>query len=122
VTKDFQGLSPTEEVIAEVSTHLLCKRLHYVLSVNQIHTRVVLSVNQIQTTIYMNLEEPIYLEEPISSGYPAQPGLTWRNRSLPSPTRINLEEPISSGYPAQTGLTWRNRRLPSPTRINLEEP
>ena len=30
-------------------------------------------------------------------GYPAQPGLTsgstWRNRRLPSPTRINLEEP-----------------------------
>ncbi len=26
------------------------------------------------------------------------------------------------GYPAQPGLTWRNRRLPSPTRINLEEP
>ncbi len=23
------------------------------------------------------------------------------------------------GYPAQPGLTWRNRRLPSPTRINL---
>jgi hypothetical protein len=28
---------------------------------------------------------------------------TWRNRRLPSPTRINLEESISSGYPAQTG-------------------
>ncbi len=53
-------------------------------------------------------------------GYTAQPGLTWRNRRLTSPTRINLEEP--SGYPAQPGLTWRNRRLPSPTRINLEEP
>ncbi len=26
------------------------------------------------------------------------------------------------GYPAQPGLIWRNRRLPSPTRINLEEP
>ncbi len=25
-------------------------------------------------------------------------------------------------YPVQPGLTWRNRRLPSPTRINLEEP
>ncbi len=23
------------------------------------------------------------------------------------------------GYPAQPGLTWRNRRLPSPTKINL---
>jgi hypothetical protein len=33
---------------------------------------------------------------------------------------INLEEP--SGYPAQPGLTWRDRRLPNPTRINLEEP
>ena len=33
---------------------------------------------------------------------------------------VNLEEP--SGYPAQPKLTWRNRRLPSPTRINLEEP
>ncbi len=51
--KDFQGLSPAEEVIAEMSTHLLCKRLHYVLSVNWIHTRVFLSVNQIQTTSYM---------------------------------------------------------------------
>ena len=53
VRKDFQGLSPAKEVIAEVSTHLLCKRLHYVLSVNWIHTSVFLSVNQIQTTIYM---------------------------------------------------------------------
>ncbi len=34
-------------------THLLCKRLHYVLSVNRIHTRVFLSVNRIQTTSYM---------------------------------------------------------------------
>ncbi len=23
------------------------------------------------------------------------------------------------GYPAQPGLTWKNHRLPSPTRINL---
>jgi hypothetical protein len=53
VRKDFQGLSPIEEVIAEMSTHLLCKRLHYDLSVNRIHTRVFLSVNQIQTTSYM---------------------------------------------------------------------
>ncbi len=53
VRKDFQGLSPAEEVIAEMSTHLLCKRLHYVLGVNRIHTRVFLSVNQIQTTSYM---------------------------------------------------------------------
>ncbi len=74
--------------------------------------------------------------------------LTWRNRRLPSPTRVNLEEPvrvasptkinlkepISSGYPAQPGLTWRNPSgwpaqpeltwrnpagLPSTTRINL---
>ncbi len=51
--KDFQGLSPAKEVIAEMSTHLLCKRLHYVLSVNQFHTRVFLSVNRIQTTSYM---------------------------------------------------------------------
>ncbi len=51
--KDFQGLSPAEEVIAEMSTHLLFKRLHYVLSVNRIHTRVFLSVNQIETTSYM---------------------------------------------------------------------
>jgi hypothetical protein len=36
-------------------------------------------------------------------GYPAQPGLTWKNRRLPS----------------QPGLTWRNQRIPSPTRINL---
>ncbi len=33
--KDFQGLSPAKEVLAEVSTHLLCKRLHCVLSVNR---------------------------------------------------------------------------------------
>jgi hypothetical protein len=26
------------------------------------------------------------------------------------------------GYPTQPGLTWRNCRLLSPTRINLEEP
>jgi hypothetical protein len=26
------------------------------------------------------------------------------------------------GYPAQPGITWRNHRLPSPTRINLEKP
>ncbi len=48
-----KGVSGIESVIAEVSTHLLCKRLHYVLSVNWIHTRVFLSVNRIQTTIYM---------------------------------------------------------------------
>ncbi len=53
VRKDIQGLSPAKEVIAEVFTHLLCKRLHYVLSVNWIHTRVFLSVSRIQTTIYM---------------------------------------------------------------------
>jgi hypothetical protein len=40
VRKDFQELSPTKEVIAEMSTHLLCKRLQYILSVNRIHTRV----------------------------------------------------------------------------------
>ncbi len=40
-------------------------------------------------------------------GYPAQPGLTWRNHKLPSPTRINLEEP---------------GRVASLTRIILEEP
>ena len=51
--KDFQGLSPAKEMIAEMSTHLLCKRLHYVLSVNRIHTRLFLSVNRIQTTSYM---------------------------------------------------------------------
>ncbi len=38
-------------------------------------------------------------------------GFTWRNRRLPSPTRINLEEPISSGYPTPTGSTWRNQFL-----------
>ncbi len=26
------------------------------------------------------------------------------------------------GFPAQPGSTWRNHRLPSPTRINLKEP
>ncbi len=35
-----------------------------------------------------------YLEEPISSGYPAHL------------SRINLEEPISSGSASTTGLTW----------------
>ncbi len=38
--KFFQGLSPAKEVIAEVSTYLLYKRLHYVLTLNRIHTRV----------------------------------------------------------------------------------
>jgi hypothetical protein len=52
VRKDFRGLSPTKEVIAEMSTHLLCKRLHYVLSVNRIHTRAFFCVNQIQTISY----------------------------------------------------------------------
>jgi hypothetical protein len=28
-----------------------------------------------------------------------------------NPTRINLEKPISSGYPAQPGLTWRLRPI-----------
>jgi hypothetical protein len=53
VRKYFQGLSPAKEVIPEMSTHLLCKRLHYVLSVNRIHTRIFLSVNQIKTTSYI---------------------------------------------------------------------
>ncbi len=49
--KDFQGLRPAKEVIAEIDVYTsLCKRLQYVLSVNRIHTRVFLSVNQIQTT------------------------------------------------------------------------
>jgi hypothetical protein len=53
VRKDFQGLSPTEEVIAEMSTHLLVhERLHCVLSVNRIHTRVFFSVNRIKTISY----------------------------------------------------------------------
>ncbi len=33
-------------------THLLCKRLQYVLSVNRIHTRVFFNVNQIQFISY----------------------------------------------------------------------
>jgi hypothetical protein len=55
VRKDFQGLSPIEEVIAE----MLClhishvhKRLHCVLSVKRIHTRVFICVNQIKTISY----------------------------------------------------------------------
>ncbi len=63
--KDFQGLSPAKEVIAEVSTHLLCKRLHYVLSVNRIHTRVFLSVNRIQTTFYMIIFMTVTVVMPI---------------------------------------------------------
>jgi hypothetical protein len=48
-----------------------------------------------------------------------------------SPTRINLPGGTRQGYPAQPGLTWRNpagltwrnpEGLPSATRINLEEP
>ncbi len=53
--KDFQGLSPTEKVIAEMSTHLLVhKRLHCILSVNQIHTRVFFSVNQIKLLVMIS--------------------------------------------------------------------
>jgi hypothetical protein len=77
----------------------------------------------------INLEEPVRVASPTRislekpSGYPAQPGLTWRNQFLlVTQPRINLEEPISSGYPAHLGLTWRNSRLPSSTRTNLEEP
>ncbi len=44
----------------------------------------------------------VYLNEPLVTQL--KPGLTWRNRRLPSPTRINLEEPV---------------RVASPTRINL---
>jgi hypothetical protein len=48
-----------------VSTHLLCKRLHYVLSVNRIHTRVFLSVNRIQTIIYMIIFMPVTVVMPM---------------------------------------------------------
>jgi hypothetical protein len=41
VRKDFWG-AEEGSVIAEMSTHPLCKRYHYVLSVNRIHTRVFL--------------------------------------------------------------------------------
>ena len=63
----------------------------------------------------------INLEELISSGYPAHLGLTWRNRRLPSPTRINLEEPIRVASPNRVNLE-EPIRVASPTRINLEEP
>ncbi len=54
-------------------------------------------------------------------GYPAQPGFTWRNRRLPSPTRINLEEP--GGLPSPTRINLEKPGgLSSQTRINLEEP
>ncbi len=47
--------------------------------------------------------------------------LTWRNRRLPSPTRINLEEPVRVASP--TGINLEEPvRVASPTRINLEEP
>ncbi len=61
----------------------------------------------------------INLEEP--SGYPAQPGLTWRNRRLPSPTRINLVEPVRVASPTRINLE-EPVRVASPTRIDLEEP
>jgi hypothetical protein len=35
--------------------------------------------------IYFYLDSPIYLEEP--SGYPAQPGLTWRNQQVTQPNQ-----------------------------------
>ena len=64
----------------------------------------------------------INLEEPISSGYPAHIGLTWRNLpGLPSTTRINLEEPVRVASPTRINLE-EPVRVASTTRINLEEP
>ncbi len=54
--KDFQGLKPAKEVIAEMSTHLLCKRLHYVLSVNRIHTRVFFMIIFMTVTVVMPMD------------------------------------------------------------------
>ncbi len=67
----------------------------------------------------INLEEPvrvasttrINLEETISSGYPAQTGLTYRNQFL-------LVTQLNQDIPGGTNFFW----LPSPNRINLEEP
>jgi hypothetical protein len=50
----------------------------------------------------------VNLEEPVRVASPTRINLEEPIR-VASPTRINLEqEPISSGYPAETGLTWRN--------------
>ncbi len=52
--KGFSGIESCQGGdCRDVYTHLLCKRLYYVLSVNWIHTNVFLSVNQIQSTSYM---------------------------------------------------------------------
>jgi hypothetical protein len=51
--KGFSGIESRQgDDCGDVYTSLLCKRLHYVLSVNRIHNQVFLSVNQIQTTRY----------------------------------------------------------------------
>ncbi len=42
--------------------------------------------------VFINIEGILQLTWRNPSGWPAQPGITWRNRRLPSPTRINLEE------------------------------
>jgi hypothetical protein len=47
------------------------------------------------------------LRERDNTDLPGGTNLFW----LPSPSRINLEEPISSGYPAHLGLTWRDQFL-----------
>ncbi len=86
--KDFQGLSPAEEVIAEMSTHLLCKRLHYVLSVNRIHTRVFLSVNRIQTTSYMISFMTVTVVMPQMTYY------DWSILSIPSTSLGKLFRPL----------------------------
>ncbi len=53
--KGFSGIeSRRGGDLGDVYTSLMYrKRLHYVLSVNRIHTRVFLSVNRFQTTSYM---------------------------------------------------------------------
>ncbi len=50
----------------------------------------------------------INLEEPVRVASPIRINLEEPVR-VASPTQINLEEP--SGYPAQPGLTWRNQFL-----------
>ncbi len=128
--KDFQGLSPTKEVVAEMSTHLVCKRLHYILSVNWIHTRVFFSVNQIQTISYDQ-----FYDSHSSNANGQMTYYDWSILSIPSTSMKSSNSKDSNSKQALSCListhfvlgafpydrysfTWRNRRLPSPTRIN----
>ncbi len=56
------------------------------------------------STTRINLEEPVRVASTIRINLE-------EHVRVASTTRINLEEPISSGYPAHIGLTWRNQFL-----------